>query len=85
MVPQPEVHRKLTDTSLAVKKLRAIFNKGFIAASSDPKSIYKSDPIFFKNHRLDPFRTRFNTLKKQYCDLKGKFHETGFKIIANLF
>lgn len=73
MVTQPDTHKKLTEGCPAVKKLRALFDEGKISKASNPKSVYESDPIFYTNHRLDPFRTRLNNLGKEYTDLCGMF------------
>ena len=73
MVTQPDKHKKLTDISPAVKLMRQMFDTGQITKESDPKSVYESNAVFYSNHRLDPFRTRLNNLKKEYCDQDGKY------------
>ena len=73
MVKQPDVHRKLTENSDAVKLLRALFDRGEVTLKSDPKSVYESDPRFYKHHPLDPFRTRLNNMKKEYRGAVGRF------------
>ncbi len=70
MVPQPETHKERTQGSPAAKLLRSLIDQSEIEEDSDPKSIYESNPVFYANHRLDLFRTRLNTLRKQYADLK---------------
>lgn len=68
-VTQPDTHKKLTEGRPAVKQLRALFDEAKISKSRDPKSVYESDPIFYTNHRLDPFRTRLNNPRKEYPDV----------------
>ena len=68
MVGQPDVHKKLTENSPAVKLLRSLLDQGKVTKDSDRKSVYESNPVFYSNHRLDPFRTRLNSLRKQYVD-----------------
>lgn len=62
---------KLTESSQAVKILRAKFRTGEVTGKEKPKAVWESDPAFQK-HRLNNFRTCFNKIKKQLED-EGTF------------
>ena len=81
MATQPKVHKKLTEKSEAVKLLRSMFHEGKINSKTDPSTLYQSDAAFFTNQRSDPFRSRLNTLKREYRDLQGMYHVQSFSTI----
>lgn len=49
-------------TSKAVKLLRKKLCDGDIPPTDNPKSVWKSDPVFMA-HKLDNFKTKFNKIK----------------------
>ena len=80
MFDHPDVHKKLTENSPAVKILCSLLDQAKFKKDSDLKSAYESNPIFYSENRLDSFRTRLNSLRKHYVDLQG----TNFSIFSVL-
>ena len=55
---------KLTNSSIAVKLLRAKLESGQLSGNEAPKSVWESDPTF-KMHSLSNFRTCYNKLRRE--------------------
>ena len=66
MMNKPDVRQKLTEGSEAIQLLRAMFDRCDITTKSGTKSAYEFNSTLHKNHRLDPFRTRLNNMKKEF-------------------
>ena len=60
---------RLTRDSQAVVKLIEGFANGSISTSSEPKTVWTSDPVF-SAHKLNNFRTCFNNIRKEFMDQK---------------
>ena len=57
-IKQSDKHTKLMRDCPAKVKLRNMFERGEITTEITSKSIYESEPMFYKNHKLDPFRMK---------------------------
>ena len=61
---------RLTRDSQAVVKLIEGFTNGSISVTSEPKTVWLSDPVFTA-HKLNNFRTCFNNIRKEFQDQKA--------------
>ena len=75
---------RLTKNSSAFRPLRAKLEKKELTGKEEPKSVWASEPNFQVYH-LANFRTRYNSMRKEYCDDDGIFCVYVFIFLPEIF